>query len=219
MDSRKIIIVSTKTQKKSVIETNATTLKELKEALKAANIDYTNMTFYEGLSKTELKTDESLLPHDVPYKGTITNELVFMLTNTEKKIESGAEIVSYTTSRANLYYVINARGLKDAIKEHFGKNFTQVSSKDLVDFINGDSSKGINEAYTPKKVQVSKLTVDMLKEAITKLVIALEDYGCIDSVDKQDILSALNTGETAGKEEPELPYSSDDIDDMFKDML
>ena len=37
-------------------------------------IDYQDMTFFEGLTKIELKTDESVLPHDVPYKGNITNE-------------------------------------------------------------------------------------------------------------------------------------------------
>lgn len=89
MEARKITIVSTKTQKKSVIMSAATTLAELKTDLRQNGIDYTGMTFYEGTSKTELKNDASVLPHDVPYKGILTNELVFMLTNTNKKIRSG----------------------------------------------------------------------------------------------------------------------------------
>ena len=86
METRKITIVSTKTQKKSVIMSAATTLAELKSDLTQNGIDYDGMTFYEGVSKVELKNDTSVLPHDVPYKGQTTNELVFMLTNTNKTI-------------------------------------------------------------------------------------------------------------------------------------
>ena len=84
MEARKITIVQTKNQKKSVIMSAATTLAELKRDLRDNGIDYVGMTFFEGTSKVELKTDDAVLPHDVPYKGTITNELVFMLTNTNK---------------------------------------------------------------------------------------------------------------------------------------
>ena len=89
MEVRKITVVSTRNQKKSVIMSAATTLAELKADLRQNGIDYEGMTFYEGTSKIELKDDNSVLPHDVPYKGQTTNELVFMLTNTNKKIRSG----------------------------------------------------------------------------------------------------------------------------------
>lgn len=89
MESRKITIVSTKNQTKKVIMSSATTLAELKADLRQNGIDYQDMTFFEGTSKVELKTDNSIIPHDVPWKGTTTNELVFMLTNTNKKIKSG----------------------------------------------------------------------------------------------------------------------------------
>lgn len=89
METRKITIVSTKDQSKKVIMSSATTLAELKSDLRQNGIDYAGMTFFEGTSKTELKNDASVLPHDVPWKDTVTNELVFMLTNTNKKIKSG----------------------------------------------------------------------------------------------------------------------------------
>ena len=76
MESRKITIVSTKTQKKSVIMSEAETLRELKHDLDNAGIDYSDMTFYEGTSKTELKTDDSVLPKDVPYTNRTTGETV-----------------------------------------------------------------------------------------------------------------------------------------------
>ena len=67
MEARNITIVSTQNQNKYIVNTDATTLAELKAALRAQNISYDGMTFYEGLSHTELLTDESILPHDVPY--------------------------------------------------------------------------------------------------------------------------------------------------------
>ena len=48
MEARKITIVSTKTQKKSVIMSGAETLGELKNDLRNAGIDFEDMTFYEG---------------------------------------------------------------------------------------------------------------------------------------------------------------------------
>ena len=69
MEARKITVVSTRNQKKSVIMSAATTLAELKADLRQNGIDYDGMTFYEGTSRVELKDDASALPHDVPYKG------------------------------------------------------------------------------------------------------------------------------------------------------
>lgn len=89
MERRKITIVSTKFQGKRVVETDATTLRELKVALDSEGIDYTDSIFFEGLSRTELVDDSSQLPTNVIYKGNHTNELVFMLTNVDKKNSSG----------------------------------------------------------------------------------------------------------------------------------
>nr|UVN09392.1 MAG: hypothetical protein [Bacteriophage sp.] len=137
MEARKITVVQTKNQKKSVIMSAATTLGELKADLRSNGIDYDGMTFFEGTSKTELKTDASVLPHDVPYKGTITNELVFMLTNTNKKIKSGATAMS----RTEAYNAIKSMGLQDACVKKFGKNFTMCKTADLIALVqsNGNS--------------------------------------------------------------------------------
>ena len=47
MEARKITIVSTRNQKKSIIMSAATTLAELKADLRQNGIDYDGMTFYE----------------------------------------------------------------------------------------------------------------------------------------------------------------------------
>ena len=101
---REILIANTKTQKRSKITTSATTLGELKADLRAAGIDYSNMTFTEGISKTQLLNDDTQLPQNIMYKGQPTNNLVILLTNTKKNISSGA------MTRKEAYQAIKDKG-------------------------------------------------------------------------------------------------------------
>lgn len=236
MEARKITVVQTKNQKKSVIMSAATTLAELKSDLRANGIDYDSMTFFEGTSKVELKNDASVLPHDVPYKGTITNELVFMLTNTNKKIKSGAVAMS----RAEAYSAIKSMGLQDACVKKFGKNFTMCKTADLIALIqsNGASKpapaapKAEAETKKEEKVEAPVNTpasnggecVDTVaRAAISKLVEILEDNGTIEDYEKEKVLDILG-GEVAAAPSEEYkpksasPYSDDEIDDMFAGM-
>ena len=126
---REILIANTKTQKRSKITTSATTLGELKTDLRAAGIDFSGMTFTEGISKIQLLDDGTQLPQNVMYKGQPTNNLVILLTNTKKNISSG------TLSRQEIKNIIKCNNLQEAIKNKFGRNYTQVSNKDLELFI------------------------------------------------------------------------------------
>ena len=243
MEARKITVVQTKNQKKSVIMSVATTLAELKSDLRANGIDYDGMTFFEGISKIELKNDASVLPHDVPYKGTITNELVFMLTNTNKKIRSGAVAMS----RAEAYSAIKSMGLQDACVKKFGKNFTMCKTADLIALIqsNGASKpapKAEAKAETKKEEKVEapvntpeanapvapasnggECVDTVARAAISKLVEILEDNGTIENYEKEKVLDILGSAvEVAPSEEYKpksaSPYSDDEIDDMFAGM-
>ena len=239
MEARKITVVQTKNQKKSVIMSAATTLAELKSDLRANGIDYDGMTFFEGTSKVELKNDASVLPHDVPYKGTITNELVFMLTNTNKKIRSGAVAMS----RTEAYSAIKSMGLQDACVKKFGKNFTMCKTADLIALIqNNNASKPAPAApkaeakkeekeETPVNTPVAPASnggecVDTIaRAAISKLVEILEDNGTIEDYEKEEVLDILGgevavTTATSEEYKPKSasPYSDDEIDDMFAGM-
>lgn len=131
METRKVTIINSKTQSQKVIENStATTLGELKSEMRAADIDYDGMTFYEGHMRAELKDDAAPLPTNIPYKGTTVNDLIFMLTTPEKKVKSGA------MSRAEAYAEIKRLGLQDVCKYRYGKNFTQCSTDNLIDVIN-----------------------------------------------------------------------------------
>lgn len=132
---REILIANTKTQKRSKITTSATTLGELKTDFRAAGIDFSGMTFTEGISKTQLLSDDTQLPQNVMYKGQPTNNLVILLTNTKKNIASGV------LSRKEAYNLIKQNSLENAVKIEFGRNFTQVPTLDLIKFIEANVKK------------------------------------------------------------------------------
>ena len=236
MEARKIVVVQTKNQKKSVIMSAATTLAELKSDLRANGIDYDGMTFFEGTSKVELKNDASVLPHDVPYKGTITNELVFMLTNTNKKIRSGAT----NMSRMEAYNAIKSMGLQNACVKKFGKNFTMCKTIDLIALIQSNGAakpapvapkaEAKAEAKKEEKVETpasngGECVDTVARAAISKLVEILEDNGTIEDYEKEEVFGILG-GEVAVSAAPSegykpksaSPYSDDEIDDMFTGM-
>ena len=233
METRKITIVSTKSQSKKVIMSSATTLAELKSDLRQNGIDYEGMSFFEGTSKVELKNDASVLPHDVPWKGTVTNELVFMLTNTNKKIRSGA------MSRMEAYAEIKRMGLQDACLKKFGKNFTMCKTADLIALVQSNSAAKpapapkaeAKKEETPVNTPVAPASnggrcVDAAsRAAISKLVEILEENGTIEDYEKEEVLGILGgevavTAATSEEYKPKSasPYSDDEIDDMFNDM-
>ena len=141
---REILIANTKTQKRSKVTTSATTLGELKTDLRAAGIEYSGMTFTEGISKTQLLDDATQLPQNVMYKGQPTNNLVILLTNTKKNISSG------TMTRKEVYQAIKDNNLQEAVKEEFGRNFTQVPTSDLLVFLAQDGNAEATETLDNK---------------------------------------------------------------------
>lgn len=228
MEPRKITVVETKRQRKSVIMSAATTLEELKRDFRANNIDYDGMSFYEGLSKTELKTDSSLLPHDIDYKGQVTNELVFMLTNTNKKIKSG------NMTRAEAYSHIKNMGLQDACIKKFGKNFTQCSTANLIALIEDNTDKSsTSKEIASKEEKVStvvKTTKDnkstqefadiKLRKVVKKLVDILYDNDTLNCYEENEILEILEDPDSSTDSQKKIDssYSDDDIDSMFLEM-
>ena len=147
MEKRKITVIPTKTHKTQVIESAATTLAELKADLTKAGIDYTDCTFFEGLTKIELKNDAAILPHDVPYKGTTTNNLVFMITNASKKIRSGAKL-----DRKAIIEEIKVKNLTEVVKKTYGKNYTNCKTEDLEKILSMNNTPTLKEAPAKKEV-------------------------------------------------------------------
>lgn len=212
MEPREILVVNTKTQSKKTIISSATTLAELKADLRVAGINYSDMTFYEGISKTEIKTDDSQLPHDVNYKGNITNNLVFMLTTANKKVKSGA-----VSTRAEAYKAIKDNNLQDEVKKKFGKNFTNCGTNDLVTFVNNKEKKVDKTIIKGTSVKAALDTiVEKSNVNYTAAIVKLVNYlaGKAISTDAaNDILAEIGVEYKAPKS---TGYSESEINEMFK---
>lgn len=231
MEKRKITVIPTKTHKTQVIESAATTLAELKADLTKASIDYTDCTFFEGLTKIELKNDAAILPHDVPYKGTTTNNLVFMITNASKKIRSGAKL-----DRKAIIEEIKVKNLTEVVKKTYGKNYTNCKTEDLEKILNKEAASTTADASAPTaKAAPSKpamkaddpsnyVTKAELKKVIESLLEEMEnagmDYSDDINIDNIAIIGNVtsDTSNASKEEESDSPYSSNELDDMFKDM-
>ena len=224
METRKITIISTKNHSTKVINSAATTLGELKTDLNNAGIEYTDCTFFEGLTKTELKNNDAILPHDVPYKGTITNNLVFMITNASKKIKSGAD-------RKSIIAEIKAKNLTEVVKNTYGKNYTNCKTEDLEKILSMNNTSAPKEAPAKKEVSnnpaikttdlSSYVTKAELKEVIESLLEEMENAE-VDYIEDVDIDNIAIIGKVSSsnfeEEKSDSPYSSNELDDMFKDM-
>lgn len=211
MEARRITVISTKTQRKQIIMSAATTLEELKRDLEAANVDYEGMTFYEGLSKTELKDNKSLLPHNISYKGQVTNELVFMLTNPDKKIASGV----LSPRRLKLYAEIKRLDLEYKCKAKYNKVYTRCSDNDLIHLIAENSAE--SRACEDTKVETApEAGYKALKRAFIYLVAILRDNDYITLTEEDELHDVLHRRSSCEPDELEnSPYSGSEIDDMF----
>lgn len=231
METRKIVIVSSKEQKKYVINSAATTLGELKSDLMANDIDYSDCSFLEGISKTEFTIDEAILPHDVPYKGQTTNNLVFMLTANKKKIASGAY------SRKELYGIIKEGNLQAIIKEKYYRNYTNLSTDTLQDIVNsyvgktaapkkentdGAKKSTLKKKEVPAKKEVdnntSYVSVKTFNTVITKLVRDINKEYVVNLYPSDYTIEDDGSITSQVEEEKALkdsPYSADEINGMF----
>ena len=222
METRKITIISTKNHSTKVINSAATTLGELKTDLDNAGIGYTDCTFFEGLTKTELNNNDAILPHDVPYKGTITNNLVFMITNASKKIKSGAD-------RKFIIAEIKAKNLTEVVKNTYGKNYTNCKTEDLEKILSMNNTSAPKEAPAKKEApnKPAMKTTDLssyvtkaeLREVIESLLKETEKVGYVEDIDIDNIAIIGKVSSSNSEEEKsDSPYSSNELDDMFKDM-
>lgn len=201
MNTKKFTVVDTRTNRTKTFESTANTVGELKADLMRNGIDPTDMAIQEGLTKTELgDNDCTYLPHDVPYRGGVTNNLVFRLTQKEKKIRSGA------MSRSEAYDKVKELGLTEKIAEKYGKNFTMCKTSDLIAEIEAcecTDKENCGCDYRP-------VTLD----AFEALLHALVDNDAITEEEAMEIADILGIELFPD----DAIYSNSEIDQMFADM-
>ena len=218
---RKITVLVESTQSKHVLQSNATTLGELKDELRDKNISFNpDDVFKEGMSKTVLTTDESILPSNIPWRGEVTNDLIFMITAPQKKIKSGV------MTRAEVYAVIKRLKLQDTISKKMGRNFTQCPTAVLLTFIDETSEESCEtKAATPvakeKKVksnpiQVVKPTPEVVESvtfcALKELIAKMVNEGVLSEANANNIL-----GVASGK--PALPVDKEESYDELAEQF
>ena len=234
---REILVANTKDQCRYKVYTEATTLGELQNALRSGEgvykmvgnseipvdtpVDFTGMTFTEGLSKTQLVSADSLLPTNVTFKGEKTNNLVMLLTNTTKNIASG--ISEEGKTRKEAYDVINELGddLKEFIKDQTGRNYTLVNTNTLWSLIEEFTTEPEEEEDDEDEEE----DVDVTNDAIvyTKNILATA-IPALESISKT-LAEAQNTVTHCVKmltsiapqtyKAGNIDVSDEDIDDMI----
>lgn len=162
MEKREILIANNRDQSKYRIVTDATTFGELQDVIarnegvykmvgnawvsNPSPINISGLTFTEGITKTQLVDRSSVLPTNVQFKGQTTNNLVMLLTNTNKQIRSGAGM-----DRKTAYRLVKELGLAQKIQDGEGQNFTRCKTEVLESYIDrarsnsGSGKDAINE--------------------------------------------------------------------------
>lgn len=125
MEARTIWILDRATNTHAKIITDATTFGELKQAAKAAGVRYEGKDWLERISQQSPLSDESILPTNLPWQGKVTNDLVFVLTDTNKKIKSGL-------GRNEILEKVRDLGLQQELKLKYGKPYTNISNDVLL---------------------------------------------------------------------------------------
>ena len=186
MESRKITVLVEATQKKYVLMSSATKLSELKEELAQKGVTTNDSdSFKESRSKSILTSPESVLPTNIPWKGGITNELVFMISKAERKIKLGMK------SRNEIVALIKSYGLLDEVKKMTGKNYTNVSTVVLSEIVDKYELKAKAKAKnvpTPKSAPNVKKSSKKSVESAPSCDCAVKFKKAIDSLYKENLI-------------------------------
>lgn len=202
---RKVTIVNngTQTQKSFKINETVVTLGDLKKVLREKNIEFEGFAFNEGHARVELKDNNSVLPSNIPFKGAIVNDLVFLLTKPNKKISSGL-------NRAEVYRIIKERNLQEAIKSKYGKNFTVVSTENLLDFI-GEGTP-VSDAETKVQEEKKDYCEKAVKAPAANVFNSLMDLLVAKNIITEDEAAEVLAGRKVDNTDK---ISEEDLDDMF----
>lgn len=209
---RTITVYNSSTQRKTVIENaDVSTLGELKVIMSNKGIDFADMDFLEGVSQTRLLNDNSVLPHDIPFKGRVTNDLLIYLTLANRKIKSGIHPDGMTRSQILGYIKDNCLG--DVVMEIHHRHYTQVPSKDLLGIIRKAGESKDTGKELEKKVSENKER--HIVEAFKQLLYILESYDFLDGEDLRMIMDTLDSDD----EDDGKGFSKTDIREFGKSLL
>ena len=177
--NRTITVFNQNTQEKSVFENvDVTTVEQLTSFLNQKGYDLSNMDLREGVSRTNLTSGS--LPHDIPYKGSTTNDLLIFMTMKNKKVSSGMD-------RKEAIEYMKANSLEDEVKKSCGDNWTRVSTVNLVAFCERHKGIGKPNAGVAVKQAAKPTSAAGPVDAVVALAGLLADNGVIKATEAAQI--------------------------------
>lgn len=207
---RKVTILSNKGTNTKVINTLATTRGELELDMTAAGINFEGMSFFEGISKTELMDLNSVLPSNLTYKGQITNDLVILLTVKNKKIASGLD-----RNRREIYKEIADNNFQDEISATYNKSYTILPNTVLNDFLDDKTvvKESVSELDLNVFQQTSFVLILLIDELIELGMLSETTYDKINTIFGGDLEKIINVVNSSGIIKDD--YEKEDLDKMF----
>lgn len=230
----KTLVANSASQQRWSFDSSAETLLDLKQEFRSRNIPFEGLSITEGLcTKAELTRDDAVIPvseRTVNYGGESYSR-VFLITNTKKNIASGCDDEVTLTNRSEAYRIIKEKGLQEEIKIAFGRNFTQVPTAALWDFINNNEDE---EDLFDDETEKSEMDNDSndgvadIVEDIVDMIGTMVEDGYLDADDLEDMLEMLEEMKD-GIKISEAPtanpvattdgvITNDDVDKMLADL-
>ena len=232
---REIMVKNSRTQSfhKLTIGDDVVTLGDLKKVLDENGIDYRDMDFIEGFSKTHFLNDDAQLPKEVMHKGVPTNNLAILLTNTKKKIDSGEG------SRKEAYAIIKSEGLAESIKKKCGCNYTNLPTETLWKLINAEDEEDLGcdeeeededtipccenmEEEHPETETSEESTIEDLKAKaayhLSALAQVLNQLGILSNEEESVSCHKEEKKEPIEMDTSEGTFTQENFDDLFKNL-
>ena len=165
----KVTVFSTKGSQKAVYETESTTWGQLKSEL-SGDYNFDNLQATENITRRDLTVDSAELP---------TSDFTLFL----RPIKTKSGAYSYAEAKS---IIKNDTALQEAIKKHYGKNYTNLSTNILNEAITlfgkGMSSPAkpetakVTEVKSEKKVEKKSAPVIQDEESIEDITEMVEEF-------------------------------------------
>ena len=209
---RQINVISSENQTRVAFESEANTVAELLQELDSRNINYRDKILFEGISHSTIETSvpDGILPHGNTYRGTVTDDLVIMIT-AGKKIKSGMVDLN---DRNALYAFIKDNQLQQDIISTFGISYTNLKTDVLSKYVaskvsNNSEEENCSDTCPFAHYFLALVAIFLDKELISPkdLLDLLEQGGAITYTKNEDKKSEVKSN-----------FSDEDIDKMFSNV-
>ena len=213
---RNITVWNNSTQERTVFENvDVTTWGDVLPLLEDKGIDVTNMEIREGRSKTAIINEDTVLPTNIPFRGETTNDLLFYMTLTNKKVSSGVGM-----SRKEMIDYMRENNILDALEDAYGDSYTRISNANMSAFIDKWQNREVKDNPAKDSPINDCPGLHIVAQSVVRLVNALLDEETICEDEAEYILEgygATKIVEEAKEEKPEIKdngASMDEIDEM-----